>query len=650
MTRSALITALILVTLPVCGQDWPHYGSDAGGSRYSALQQVNRDNVGRLEQVWLHRSGDLAGRAEIIASLAIHETTPILLPYHAGGALVYCTAFDQIIALDPATGSERWRYDPQIVTDIKLPYACRGVAAWHDAQAGAGDLCASRILSGTQDGRLFALDAFTGQRCPDFGEDGEVQMVSAGEVRVIGEVQMKSAPAIIGDIAIIGSTVRDNISTDNPSGKVRAYHARTGTLAWEWDPVPRDPEDPAVSSWGNDSWKTTGGANVYAPISVDPDRDMVVVATSSPAVDHFGGNRPGDNRYTNSVVALDGKTGIVIWHFQITHHDLWNFDVAPQPILTDLPLGPAGSLVPAVVQNTKQGFVFVLHRETGEPLLPVEERPVPQSDVPGEHTSPTQPFPVRPPPLSPISLTEEDAFGILYFDKRACRKKIAGYRNEGMYTPPSLRGTIMQPSAIGGVNWSSGAIHPDKHIMVVNTNRIAQVVRLKRRGDIKLTRELFDADFSGEMPREPSPQFGTPYEAEFEPLLSQLGIPCTPPPWGALHAVDLVKGEIVWEQSFGTLEALLPVPIPIRSGTPNIGGPIITGSGLIFIAATMDERIRAYDMETGKELWSDKLPAGGQATPMTYLDNGRQYIVIAAGGHGMMGTRQGDYIVAYALP
>ena len=330
MTRSASITALILLASSVYGQDWPHYGGDAGGSRYSALQQVNRDNVGSLERVWLHRSGDLTGRAEIIASLAIHEATPVLLPERAGGALVYCTAFDQIIALDPATGNERWRFDPQIVTDIKLPYACWGVAAWHDTQAGAKDLCASRILSGTQDGRLFALDAFTGKRCPDFGENGEVQMVSASEVRVIGEVQMKSAPAIIGDIAVIGSTVRDNISTDNPSGKVRAYHARTGTLAWEWDPVPRDPEDPAVSSWGNDSWKTTGGANVYAPISVDPDRDMVIVATSSPAVDHFGGNRPGDNHYTNSVVALDGKTGNVIWHFQITHHDLWNFDVAPQ--------------------------------------------------------------------------------------------------------------------------------------------------------------------------------------------------------------------------------------------------------------------------------------------------------------------------------
>jgi quinoprotein glucose dehydrogenase len=638
-TREILL--LLLAATSAHASDWPNYGRDPGGSRWSPLAQIKAANVAELRVAWTYRTGEAEAAAKTPWHNATFEATPILVD----GALYFCSTFTRAIALDAASGRELWRFDPGVdPAQPRSDLACRGVSVWRDSSAPARAACAVRILLGTADGRLISLDARDGKPCTGFGDKGTVDLKRNlhGEPAP-GGYALTSPPAVAGDVIVVGSAIADNRRADEVSGAVRGLDARTGAQLWSWDPIPRDANDPARRTWEGESATRTGAANAWSILSADPERGLVFIPTGSASPDFYGGERKGDNRFANSVVALRAATGELVWGFQVVHHDLWDYDVPAQPTLVTVRRD--GREIPAVAQATKMGLVFVLHRETGEPLFPVEERPVPQTDVAGEQTSPTQPFPSAPPPLVPLSLKPEDAWGLTPWDRNACGDRIAAFRSEGIYTPPSEQGTIVFPGNAGGTNWGSVAFHPERHLLITNTNRIPTLVRLIPRAD-------FDTVKTANPGKEVSAQAGTPFGLmrEFDALLSPLGLPCNPPPWGTLVAVDLDAGSIRWEVPLGTVRDIAPVPLPIRYGVPNMGGPIVTGGGLIFIGAAMDDYLRAFDLDTGAELWKGRLPAGGQATPMTYEVGGRQYVVIAAGGHGRLTTTGGDHVVAYALP
>lgn len=621
------------------GTGWPAYGGDKQGTRFSGAAQITPANVSALQVAWTFKTGAFGGR-EQARGRAAFEATPILI----GDKLVFCTQFNDVIALNPGTGAELWRYDPEVPLGDRPAnqFTCRGVSVWHDATADAAAPCATRLFMGTVESRLIALDAKTGTPCPDFGNNGQVDIKASIELRWPGEFQITSAPAVVGDTVVTGTAIGDNLRTKAPLGTVHAFDARTGSPKWTFDPIPRDPQDPARESWGGTSADTTGHANVWSTIAVDEARQMVFLPTSSPSPDYYGGNRVGDNRYANSVVALDAATGAVRWHFQTVHHDVWDYDVPAQPGLYRV--WRDGAAHDVVAQVTKTGLVFVLDRDTGEPFLPIEERAVPQGGVAGETLSPTQPFPVDTPPLVPNQLDPADAFGVTLWDKLACRNSLASLRADGLYTPPTLEGSLAYPFSGGGANWGSAAFDPSRNLLVVNLNNVASFVKLYPKSD--------DGDRLGaiEDGAEFAPMEDAPYTMRRKELLSPLGLPCSPPPWGVIAGVDLATGAIVWRQTLGTTEDLAPGGIALDFGTPALGGPIVTVSGLIFIAATLDDYLRALDVETGEELWKGRLPAGGQATPMTYEFEGRQYVVIAAGGHSRAGTRLGDHVLAFSLP
>ena len=627
--------------------EWPVYGSAPGGARYSPLTQIDQGNVGHLEVAWTYHTGDVSegGPGAPAHNPSSFQATPIVVD----GTLYFPTAFSRVIALDPETGRERWSFDPEL--DLSARYgeiAARGVTSWLDPERSAGDECRRRIFLAHRGARLHALDAETGRPCPDFGTAGEVDL-TLGVARVNDPDYKKSnygvtsPPVTIGDLVVVGSAIGDNQWVEDATGVVRAYDARSGTLRWAWDPIPREEGDPAWREWTPEARRKSGGANAWSILSVDPERDLVFVPTGSASPDFYGGERTGDNRWANSVVALRGSTGELVWGYQLVHHDLWDYDVPAQPTLVTLRRN--GEEIPAVAQASKMGLVFVLHRETGEPLFPVEERPVPQSDVPGERTSPTQPFPTLPPPLVPHRFAPEDAWGLTPWDRGRCRELFQGLRYDGIFTPPSLQGTLLFPGGAGGTNWGSVAFEPSSGLLVLNTSSVPHSVRLIPQADLAETRRANPG-------KEVSPQAGAPYGMIRDVVLSPLGVPCNPPPWGQLHAIDLSTGRVRWQVTLGTTRDLAPVPIPIGWGTPNMGGPIITATGLVFIGAAMDDYLRAFDLESGAELWKGRLPAGGQATPMTYRlgEDRRQYVVIAAGGHGKMGSRLGDSLVAFALP
>ena len=620
--------------------DWPAYGNDPGGSRYSPLTQINKDNVSQLKVAWIYRTGDVS-EGKTTARKTSFEATPI----QVDGLLYIVTPFNRVIALDPETGQQRWSYDPKI--DLWIPYGddliCRGVSTWADPDSKGPGNCRRRIFLATNDARLIALDAATGLPCVEFGHNGQVDIGRDVGFSYPGEYHMTSPPAVIGDLVVVGSAISDNQRIDAPRGVVRAFDVRTGIQRWSWDPIPRNSKDPAWAAWKSESASRTGAANAWSILSADSARDTVFVPTGSASPDFYGGERLGSNLYSSSVVALRATTGEVRWAFQTVHHDLFDYDVPAQPTLVTVRRN--GAEVPAVAQATKTGHLFLLDRETGKPLFPVEERPVPASDVPGEEAWPTQPFPTVPPPLVPQKLSPEDAWGLTFWDRSRCRERIQNLRSEGIFTPPSLRGTILFPGDAGGTNWGSVAFDPERGLLILNTSRIAHIVTL-------IPRDQYNSARAAKPDAEISRQLGTPYAVHREALLSPWGLPCNPPPWGTLAAVELASGKLRWEVPLGTTRDLAPVPIAMKWGTPNMGGPIVTGSGLAFIGAAMDNYLRAFDVETGKELWKGRLPAGGQATPMTYRikKDGRQYVVIAAGGHNRMGTRLGDYVVAFALP
>jgi quinoprotein glucose dehydrogenase len=621
--------------------DWPAYGRDSGGSRFSPLTQINRDNVKKLKVAWIYRTGDLSDGKNARSSSAF-QCTPLLVD----GTLYLVTPFNRVIALDPVTGKERWVFDPKI--DLKRPYDnqlnSRGVSTWLDPQRKDGQPCRRRILLGTNDSRLVALDASTGKHCEDFGTGGEVDLTRGVSVstRNPGEYAVTSPPAIIKDLVVVGAAIGDNNRVTAPSGVVRAYDVRTGKLRWAWDPVPPTFKKSATS----DAGYQLGTANVWSVISVDEARDLIFLPTGNTSPDYYGGERKGSDFYSSSVVALRGSTGKVVWHFQTVHHDIWDYDIPAQPALINVRRN--GRSIPAVAVATKVGHLFVLNRETGKPIFPVEERPVPQSAVEGEVLSPTQPFPVKPRALAPQTLKPDDAFGLTEADKKACREVIALYRNDGVFTPPSLQGTLVYPGDVGGMNWSGMSFDPQHSLLITNTNRLPRAVTLIPRKD--MTPEEA-AKLRGNPMVELARQEGTPYLMKREVIIRlPLLVPCTQPPWGTLVAVDLNSGDVRWEVPLGMMPELADRPDAAKWGSLNLGGSIATGGGLVFIGAARDNYLRAFDVETGAEIWKGELPAGGQATPMTYQAGGKQFVVIAAGGHGRLPSKRGDHVVAFALP
>jgi quinoprotein glucose dehydrogenase len=639
---AGLVTASPIVSAQDAG-DWAHYGGDEFGQRYSTLSEVDRDNVSELEEAWIHRTGELGEGFAGVDKMAF-EATPILID----ATLYLTTPTNIVIALDAASGAERWRFDPQVDRGKRYSEATsRGVSAWREPSPKAAGVCALRLYFGTLDARLIAIDGRTGKACADFGVRGEVDLKRGLRIRDPEDYLVTSPPAVYRDLIIVGAAIGDNRAVELERGVVRAFDARSGALRWSWDPIPIQASDPVSSEWSARAAARTGAANAWGVMSVDPARGLLFVPTSSASPDFYGGERLGTNRYANSLVALEAATGKVAWHQQLVHHDLWDYDIAAQPVLVDLVRD--GRNVAAVVQATKMGLLFVFDRENGTPLFDIHERPTPRSSISGEQTWPTQPFPVQPAPLvSHAPVKPEDAWGLTFWDRGKCRELIARYRSEGIYTPPSLEGTILYPSYVGGTNWGSLAFDSERQWAIVPSSQLPTVVTLLATDTVRPMAR------SGDYPdSEFALQTGAPYGMRREALLSPLGLPCTAPPWGTLSAVDLRDGDIKWQVPLGSTRDLAPFFVPARTlGTPNLGGPIVTAGGLVFIAAAMDNYLRAFDVETGKELWKGRLPAGGQATPMTYRAGAgnRQFIVIAAGGHGGLGTDQGDYVVAFTLP
>ncbi|THD78213.1 MAG: pyrroloquinoline quinone-dependent dehydrogenase [Phenylobacterium sp.] len=640
MIRNVLLAIAATLALAACSNPttrpvarapdvgWAFYGGDAGGQRFSSAAQITPANVRDLAVAWTYSTGEMARHGPL--KRASFEDTPTL----AGGRVYICSQFDAVSALDPATGKPLWSFDPKVAPNVLYPndYACRGVTYWRDPGVADNVRCSERVYVGTVDRRLIALDAATGAPCAGFGQAGTVDVGAGVVLERNGQMQITSPPVIVKDTLIVGSSLDDNQRVREVSGAVRAYDVRTGAPKWSFDPL-------ASQAPGN----VSGAANAWAPMSVDVTRGLVFVPTTNPSPDFFGGLRKGPDGQANSVVALDAATGRVAWSFQTTHHDVWDYDIPAQPTLGDVAYG--GRVTPAVIQATKQGLIFTLARDTGAPVIPVDERPVPQGGAPGEALSPTQPFPRLPKPLGPATIRPEDAFGVGPMGRDGCRKKIAAARFDGMYTPPSTQGSIVYPFTGGGVNWGGLAFDERRQVVYVNTSNALHLVTLIPADQVAAARRA-------EPNVEISPQKGAPFGMRRQVMQGLFGLPCNPPPWGQLHAIDMRTGQVLWEVPLGTTRDLAPgSQLFLRhTGTPNFGGPIATGSGLVFIGAAMDDYLRAFDAANGKELWRGRLPAGGQATPMTYVWKGRQYVVIAAGGHAKSGTKRGDTVVAYALP
>jgi quinoprotein glucose dehydrogenase len=644
MRRLALIIAGVAVILTGFQKspdgEWPVYGGDPGGRRFSPLTAIHRDNVQSLKIAWTCRTGDAyqprSGRPTAF------EATPI----YVDGRLYIATPLGRIIAIDPVDGRELWSYDGKAPKDQGYgDFANRGVSIW---KAPSGQL---RVFIATVDARLIAVDAATGKPCSDFGDNGTVNLRNGLRIppRDFGDYEETSPPAIVGATIIVGSGIADNGSVSQPSGEVRGLDVVTGKLKWTWHPIPQDPKGPGADTWKNGSARRTGAANAWSIIATDPDRNLAFIPTGSASPDYYGGERLGDNLFANSIVALKADTAERVWHFQTVHHDLWDYDVASPPILFDVHRD--GKTIAALGIGSKDGNFFILNRETGQPIFGVDERPVPKSDVPGEISSPTQPFPIAPRPLVPQSLAPKDVWGATETDRQWCRDEVSKMRSEGIFTPPSLRGSIVVPGNIGGMAWSGAAYDEVHQLLIIPANNMAAEVRLIPRADFESERRSAARSLTGDW--EFARQQGTPYGMMRRFLRSPGGSPCSPPPWGTLNAIDGNTGEIKWSVPLGQFPAIGKSPAaPPNFGSVGLGGPIVTASGLVFIAGTLDPAIRAFDVLTGRELWKGALPTSARSTPMTFRGpNGKQYVLVSAGGHGIDGGPPlGDYLVAFTLP
>ena len=622
--RSSVRTLLCIVLAALCAPPasaWEYWGGDPGGARFSTNAQITPGNVGRLVRAWEFRTGDLTRRDAKVMARTKFEATPLFVE----NSLILCTPFNEVIALDPGTGAQKWRFDPRVSMTLRPAnrYNCRGVAYWVDRKAAADAICRARVFMGTNDMRVIALDAGTGKPCADFGQGGEVKLDVGMPLEWPGEMQITSPPVVARDVVVVGSSIADNVRAAAPRGTVQAFDARTGRLRWTWDPLIHDGIE-------------AGAANVWAPMSADESLGLVFLPTSSPSPDFWGGNRLGNNEHADSVVALRAETGELVWAFQTVHHDVWDYDLPAQPTLARIDTGAGHRDV--VIQATKQGFLFVLDEASGQPIWPVEERPVPQGGAEGEQLSPTQPFPTHVPTLVPQRISADDAFGLI--SRAACHDKLARARNEGLYTPPSIQGTVIFPFTGGGVNWGGVAFDPVNQILYANTLRAVHIVTLIPAAKARAFKPAPGEEFG--------PQRGAAFAMTREVAHSPAGGLCNPPPWGALVAVDLKAGTILWQSTVGTTEDLAPLGLPFPWGTPLANGVLVTRGGLVFTGAE-DAYLRAFDAKTGAELWQGRLPVPGVANPMTYAWQGEQYVVIAAGGHSEAGTSIGDSVVAFRL-
>jgi glucose dehydrogenase len=614
------LAVLILLAAAAFAQDWPYYGGDAGGTRYSPLKEINRSNVTRLKVAWTYHTGEWSDGTKYPVRSAF-ETTPLAID----GILYLTTPFSRVIALDADTGRELWTFDPKL--DRERPYNLfinRGVAWWTDGKQ-------RRIFLGTLDGRLFSIDPATGKSDSAFGQDGWLDLRKGAADEYPGrEYGMTSPPAIYKNFVICGAITSDQ-DARAPSGDVRAFDARTGKELWRFHVIAQKGEF-GNDTWKGDDWQGRGGGNPWSTLSVDEERGIVYLPLTSPSPDYFGADRPGANLFGDSIVAVDATTGKRLWHFQTVHHDLWDKDLPAQPNLVTVTRD--GKPVPAVAQVTKNGFTFLFDRYSGKPLFPIEERPVPQSEIPGEQASPTQPYPLKPPPYARQTMRADELTNVTPESRDYCAKLSENAVFGSVYTPIGLRPTIVFPGTNGGANWGGASYDPETHTLYVNSMDVGMIYRMVKRPEGAVIPYRIQG-------------MGSPNSRYWD----EKRYPCQKPPWAHLTAINLDTGEFRWRNVFGVVDELLAKGIP-PTGAPNIGGSIVTAGGTVFIGATNDRRFRAYDKDTGKLLWETMLPASAHATPMTCTGKKtkKQYVIIAAGGGNKYNDDYSDSLVAFSLP
>ncbi|PYB96924.1 glucose/quinate/shikimate family membrane-bound PQQ-dependent dehydrogenase [Pseudomonas atacamensis] len=632
--------------------DWQAYGRTEFGDRYSPLKQITPENVGKLQEAWRIQTGDLPTADDPVE--LTNENTPL----KANGMVYACTAHSKVLALDPDTGKEIWSFDPQIKSPVGFKgfahMTCRGVSYYDEAayaksenagsavisEAGqaVAQACPRRLYLPTADARLIALNADTGKICEGFGTNGVVDLTQGIGPFTAGGYYSTSPAAITRDLVIMGGHVTDNESTNEPSGVIRAFDVRDGHLVWNWDSDKPDATEPLAPG----ETYSRNSANMWSLASVDEKLGMVYLPLGNQTPDQWGGNRtPGAEKFSAGLVALDLATGKVRWNYQFTHHDLWDMDVGSQPTLLDMKT--ADGVKPALIAPTKQGSLYVLDRRDGTPIIPIKEIPVPQGAVKGDHTAPTQARSDL--NLLAPELTEKAMWGASPFDQMLCRIQFKELRYEGQYTPPSEQGSLIYPGNVGVFNWGGVSVDPVRQLLFTSPNYMAFVSKMVPREQVEAGSKR-ESETSGVQPNT-----GAPYAVIMHPFMSPLGVPCQAPAWGYVAGIDLTTGKVVWKRKNGTSRDSSPIPIGFTLGVPSMGGSMVTAGGVGFLSGTLDQYLRAYDVNTGKELWKSRLPAGGQATPMTYTGkDGKQYVLLVVGGHGSLGTKMGDYIIAYKLP
>ncbi|WP_204848450.1 glucose/quinate/shikimate family membrane-bound PQQ-dependent dehydrogenase [Rhodopila globiformis] len=634
-------------TEPLASQpkgDWQAYGGSGFGDRYAPLDQITPANVGRLKVAWTFRTGDMRGPNDPV------ETTMEVTPIKANHMVYLCSPHQIVFALDAGTGTLKWKFDPHVQDSPAFQHlTCRGVS-YHETKPGAVTAsgqpapqdCPRRIFLGTNTGGLYALNADTGAPCESFGTHGRVDLNVNMPYAEPGFYEVTSPPVAAEKILIVGGSVIDNWSTKEPSGVIRGYDVYTGALVWAWDAG--NPNHNEIPKEGQTY--TPASPNSWSVSSADEKLGLVYVPLGEPDPDEWGGDRSAQQeQFDSSLVALEIATGKLRWMFQNVHHDLWDMDFPSQPSLVDV--NTAQGMVPAVYIPAKTGNIFVLDRRDGKLIVPAPEKPVPQGAAPGDHLSPTQPFSelsFRPrAPLDGAMM-----WGTTPFDQLACRIEFHRLRYQGPFTPPSTQGTLVYPGNLGMFEWGGVAVDPVRQIIVANPMSVPFVSTLIPRG--RKNPSIPPASMKPGQEEGTQPMFGTPFGVTLNAFMSPIGVPCMQPPWGFIAGLDLKTNKIVWQHPVGTTRDSSPLPVAMRIGMPMLGGPMVTAGGVAFLTSTADYFIRAFDVGSGRQLWEDRLPAGGQSTPMTYSEGGRQFVVTADGGHGSFGTKLGDYIIAYALP
>ncbi len=620
--------AFILLTLLNPAHSWEHYGADLGGTRFVANSIVQADNLENLKLAWEFRTGDYTDGEKWDTRPSSFKATPVL----SHGKLIFSTGFNRVLALDPSNGKLLWRYDPKVnfKTRYSETYTSRGISVWSSKEA-KNDTCNKRVFLGTLDARLIAIDQKDGQPCREFGQGGEVDLSKGVKNYRHGQYSLTSPVTVINDVVVVGSSIGDNGATLLEPGYVRGFSVYTGEELWRWHPI------------APNGLSETGAANVWSVMSGDAKRNLVFLPTTSPSPDFYGGKRIGDDNFANSLVALDATTGEIRWHFKTVHHDLWDYDNAAQPLLTDIV--QKGDKIPVVVLATKMGFVFVLHRETGKPVFPIEHRPVPKSTVPGEVASPTQPFPIKPPPLHPVTSHSVKIWDYSKAHTKTCKDMLANVQYEGIFTPPNTTGTLLYPGNGGGTNWGSMAVN-EQGVATLVVNRLPTVVSLVPRSDFNKRRKK---EAGGAWDKQFTAQRGTPYGmARYDLYNRDTGLPCLEGPWSEIIGVDLNTGDIRWRTPLGVFSNAKSHPKASLWGGFNSGGPIMTSTGLIFVPARFGMTLDALDAASGQRLWQTQLPAQPHATPMSYILEDAQYIVIAVGGPSKKNPAT-DYVLAYKV-